>query len=101
MAKCIKVIGKFPKSDINEVYETLTDDKFVKKNFPIEIKIKAITERPGLTLVSAFNVADWDQPSIVTYSVREQTIELFHANVPDEASEKVKNAWTTFFKTIK
>ncbi|MDC7227537.1 MAG: hypothetical protein PQJ61_12300 [Spirochaetales bacterium] len=101
MAKAIKVIGKFPKSNMKELYSNLTDDKFVKKHFPIKITIKAITERKNKTLVSAFNIKEWDQPSIVVYSVRDQNIELFHSNIPDDESEKVKNAWNTFFKTIK
>ena len=101
MAKSIKVIGKFSKSDMKEIYENLTDDSFVKKNFPIKITIKAITERPGKTLVSAFNVKEWDQPSIVVYSVRDQTIELFHSNIPDDESGRVKDAWTDFFKKVK
>ncbi len=100
MAKSIKVIGKFPKVKMKDVYEKLTDDKYVKKNFPIDIKIKAITERPGLTLVSAFNVNEWDQPSIVVYSVRDHNIELFHSNIPDNESEKVKSVWTEFFKIL-
>ncbi len=101
MAKTIKVIGKFPKSNMKELYANLTDDKFVKKNFPLSITIKAITERPGKTLVSAFNVKEWDQPSIVVYSVRDQTIELFHSNIPDDESNNVKDAWTEFFKKLK
>lgn len=101
MAKTIKVIGKFPKSNMKEIYTNLTDNKFVKKNYPIDITIKAITERPGKTLVSAFNVKEWDQPSIVVYSVRDQNIELFHSNIPDDESGRVKEAWTEFFKTIK
>ena len=100
MAKSIKVIGKFPKANMKDIYEKLTDDSYVKKNYPIKIIIKAITERPGKTLVSAFNVKEWDQPSIVVYSVRNQNIELFHSNIPDDSSEEVKKAWTEFFKVL-
>jgi activator of HSP90 ATPase len=56
---------------------------------------------PGEKLVQEWFAGEWDEPSIVTFTLESEgddtVVTLEHTNIPDEEFESIENGWKEYY----